>query len=215
MSKVCGAKTRAGGTCKQPALANGRCRYHGGKTPGGIASPHFKTGRYSKFLPARLADRYHESLTDPDLLELRSEISVLDARMSELIGRIDTGESGAAWMTAKIALQHYQEARLDGEKGKEIEAMQELESVLERGLADTAIWSEIAMMTEQRRKLVESERKRLVDMQQVITSDRAMLLIGAVVDIIRRNVTDRRMLSGINHELTLLLNRPENAQIEG
>lgn len=220
MTKACGAKTRTGGTCKQPALANGRCRFHGGKTPGGIASPHFKTGRYSKYLPARLSDRYHESLTDPDLLELRSEIAVLDARMGELIERIDTGESGAAWVAARLALQQYNESELDGDKAKKVAAMRQLEEALERGAADYAIWSEIAAMTEQRRKLVESERKRLVDMQQVITSDRAMLLIGAVVDIIRRNVTDRAMLSGINSELTALLNRPEAqpaalAQIEG
>lgn len=220
MTKACGAKTRTGGTCKQPALANGRCRFHGGKTPGGIASPHFKTGRYSKYLPARLSDRYHESLTDPDLLELRSEIAVLDARMGELIERIDTGESGAAWVAARLALQQYNESELDGDKAKKVAAMRQLEEALERGAADYAIWSEIAAMTEQRRKLVESERKRLVDMQQVITSDRAMLLIGAVVDIIRRNVTDRGMLSGINRELTALLNRPEAqpaalAQIEG
>jgi hypothetical protein len=31
----CGAKTRAGGcTCRQPAMANGRCRFHGGKSTG-------------------------------------------------------------------------------------------------------------------------------------------------------------------------------------
>ncbi len=31
----CGAKTRAGGcACRQPAMANGRCRFHGGKSTG-------------------------------------------------------------------------------------------------------------------------------------------------------------------------------------
>lgn len=30
----CGAKTRAGHTCRQPAMANGRCRLHGGKSIG-------------------------------------------------------------------------------------------------------------------------------------------------------------------------------------
>ena len=31
----CGAKTRSGGTCKNGAMSNGRCRMHGGKLPGG------------------------------------------------------------------------------------------------------------------------------------------------------------------------------------
>ena len=31
----CGAKTRTGGRCKQPAMANGKCRLHGGKSLSG------------------------------------------------------------------------------------------------------------------------------------------------------------------------------------
>jgi glucans biosynthesis protein len=30
----CGARTRAGGSCMGPAMPNGRCRMHGGKSPG-------------------------------------------------------------------------------------------------------------------------------------------------------------------------------------
>lgn len=30
----CGARTRAGGCCAQPAMKNGRCRFHGGKSTG-------------------------------------------------------------------------------------------------------------------------------------------------------------------------------------
>jgi len=34
MAKECGARTRAGGSCKAPAMGNGRCRVHGGKSTG-------------------------------------------------------------------------------------------------------------------------------------------------------------------------------------
>src|SRR3954453_21993800 len=30
----CGAKTRSGVPCRQPGMKNGRCRLHGGKSPG-------------------------------------------------------------------------------------------------------------------------------------------------------------------------------------
>jgi hypothetical protein len=41
-SPRCGARTRSGGCCRQPAMANGRCRMHGGlstgpRTPSGLA----------------------------------------------------------------------------------------------------------------------------------------------------------------------------------
>ncbi|MBK7284931.1 MAG: hypothetical protein IPI83_11615 [Sphingomonadales bacterium] len=32
--KACGAKTRSGNPCRSPAMANGRCRMHGGSSPG-------------------------------------------------------------------------------------------------------------------------------------------------------------------------------------
>jgi hypothetical protein len=50
----CGAKTRGargGRPCRSPAMANGKCRLHGGKSPGaplGEQHPNFKTGRYTK-----------------------------------------------------------------------------------------------------------------------------------------------------------------------
>jgi hypothetical protein len=37
----CGAQTRACGACLQPAMANGRCRLHGGKSTG----PRTQVGR--------------------------------------------------------------------------------------------------------------------------------------------------------------------------
>lgn len=51
----CGAKTRSGTPCKAPAMANGRCRMHGGKstgprTPEGLErsrKANFKHGLYS------------------------------------------------------------------------------------------------------------------------------------------------------------------------
>jgi len=30
----CGARARSGGNCRQPAMRNGRCRFHGGKSTG-------------------------------------------------------------------------------------------------------------------------------------------------------------------------------------
>jgi hypothetical protein len=52
----CGARTRAGGSCRQPAMANGRCRLHGGKSTGArteagrdrLRSIHTKHGGYGR-----------------------------------------------------------------------------------------------------------------------------------------------------------------------
>ncbi|WP_084558936.1 MULTISPECIES: HGGxSTG domain-containing protein [unclassified Mesorhizobium] len=48
-SPRCGARTRSANPCKSPAMPNGRCRLHGGKSPGAPKgnSNAFKHGRYS------------------------------------------------------------------------------------------------------------------------------------------------------------------------
>ncbi len=54
--RTCGARTRAGQPCSRPAgwgtdhVGEGRCRSHGGCTPRGVDSPHFKTGIYSRYV---------------------------------------------------------------------------------------------------------------------------------------------------------------------
>ena len=204
---------KTGAQCKRRAVTGMRvCMMHGGKTPVGIASPHFKTGRYSKHLPTRLLERYNEAVSDEELLALREDIALLDARVSELLGRVDNGESGRAWKMAQKALSDYlssYQSSKETDISKSIGALSELQAAVGIGLTDTIACSEIQIALEQRRKLVESERERLVEMQQFISSERAMLLISAVVDVVRRNVTDRTTLSNITHELSLIINKPE------
>jgi hypothetical protein len=49
LSPQCGAKTRQGGRCRnRPMINRQRCRMHGGASPRGLASPHFKHGRYTR-----------------------------------------------------------------------------------------------------------------------------------------------------------------------
>ena len=50
MAKHCGAKTRAGGQCRAPAMKNGRCRVHGGSSTGPKTPATTPGSIYSKFL---------------------------------------------------------------------------------------------------------------------------------------------------------------------
>lgn len=44
----CGAKTRTGGRCKQPAMANGKCRLHGGRSLSGKQHGRYKHGKFTR-----------------------------------------------------------------------------------------------------------------------------------------------------------------------
>ncbi|WP_330218338.1 HGGxSTG domain-containing protein [Methylobacterium sp. WSM2598] len=50
LSPRCGARTRSGTPCCGPAMSNGRCRMHGGRSPGapkGEANGVYRHGRYT------------------------------------------------------------------------------------------------------------------------------------------------------------------------
>jgi len=192
--------------CKRNVKAAGlRCRFHGGKSLSGIASPSYKHGRYSKYLPTHLIDRYQEAVTDPELLALRDEIALVDVRLSELLQRISTGETASLWDQLKAVYVEMQEALAAQDTAIFREAFTKLGGIIQQGGNNDDVWAAIGRQLEQRRKLVESERKRLVEMQQVITAEQAMTLLTAVVDVIRQNVTDRNTLAAISAAIKQLV----------
>lgn len=176
------------------------CYHHGGKTPAGVASPNFKTGRYSKYLPDRLSNKYLEAREDAALLELRDEIALLGTRAGELLENLQDGDTRQLWKDLRETWDALEDAVKAGDKPKQGKAIQEMGSIIKRGNAIYASWAEIYNVTDQRRKTVESERKRLVEMQQMITAERMLLLVGAILGVIQRHVTDTKIISVIRQE---------------
>lgn len=69
----CGAKTRSGESCRSPAMPNGRCRMHGGASPGaptGERNGNYKHGRFTR-----------------EIIEARSQIRALLAHLKALPNR--------------------------------------------------------------------------------------------------------------------------------
>ncbi len=210
MNATCKAKSkRSGLKCRRYVCTGFEvCQVHGGKSPVGMASASFKTGRHSKYLPQRLMARYAEAVEDATLIELRDEVALTDARLSEVLAGVDTGESGALWAKLKVAFRRYQDALRD--PTKMIQAplyLDECGELIQQGLSDAYAWAEISTLIEQRRKLVESEAKRLKDLNQNITAEKAMVLISALSGAVKRHVTDPDQLRAVARELAQLVNR--------
>lgn len=201
MKSPCGAKKR--GTtdlCRAPAMPNGRCRIHGGKAPTGIAHSQFTTGRYSKHIPSRMAARYQEAQDDPELLAMREEVRLLDARLLDVLSRVDTGESGKIWAELQKAWRTYR----TGPPEKRMEAEAAISDLISDGASDYEAWEDVRSLIDQRSRLVAGERQRLVQMQQFITAEKAMNLVGAVMASVRQHVRDRAVLSAIASDLGAL-----------
>lgn len=199
----CGAKTKAGTPCKKAGMENGRCRLHGGATPRGIAHPNTKHGRYSKDLPTKLSSKYEAALADRRLLELRDEVAIIDIRLSDLLRGVDRGGASELWSTLEGMVEEWRAA--DEDDREKIRGR--IFAMIERGAKDWQRWRDVFGTIEKRVRVAESERRRLVEMQQMMTSEQAMVLLASVVDTIRKHVTDPNTLRGISSDLRSVLAR--------
>jgi hypothetical protein len=172
---ICGARTksRGGQPCKQTPMPNGRCKFHGGMSLVGPASPSFKHGRRSILLKdiKGIGEHYQRALDDPDLLSLHDEIALVDGRLSQLLEKVKTGGPRAS---------------LDG------------------------IWPHLESLIENRRKLVDTESKRLKDLHAMVSVDRVMLIVSYLADSVKKHVKDPHVQTAILTDMRRLL-KPEAA----
>ena len=84
-----------------------------------------------------------------------------------------------------------------------------LTSISDSATPLAAVWETLEPLIEQRRKLVESEHKRLHVLHSVITAEQLMLLLATVTNVIKTHVTDREALSAISLGLKRLMSVKE------
>lgn len=195
------------------------CWVHGGASPSGIASPSFRTGRYSKHLPVRFAASYENAMRDENLVSLRAEISLIDARTEELLSKIDAGESYEIFKRLRVSMSTFDslnrragrlqpgDSNRDNLLSQAAEQLNEIRHLIQTGLGDWAVWADIKDNLQLRKTLADSERRRLVDLQQMMTSEQARILIQSLTAAVLQNVTDRTSLSRIQSEFIRILSR--------
>ena len=182
------------------------CRHHGGKTLVGPAHPNFKHGRYSKAVPGGLREAYETALHDPELLSTREEQALFAARIGEVLGRLDASPGMEAMLVELRTLRESLTAAVDGENLPEVLAtVGRIDTLLDRSLQEERIWRELASLAETRRRLADTERKRLEALEASLSATEATALVRRLIGIIADRVQDRRVISEIASDFRLLL----------
>lgn len=159
-------------------MPNGRCYMHGGATPKGPASVHFKHGRYSKYFPNDLQARYEESLNDQALLELRDDIAVIEARLKQLLEQVNAGVGSHFWSDVSAEWKVLMRAIQARDANKQSTAISRLDTLITAAKADADVWDDIASTLDQKRRLVESETRRVIGARQVLAIEQVMAILG-------------------------------------
>lgn len=181
--------TNAGTPCKGQPMQNGRCRVHGGKVPKGELHPNFKHGRYSKYVPKNLMEMYESSRGDPQVLELVDEISILDSRIADRLKALEEKEAAnATWKELQGLWSQFMHAVRRQDAQAQQQFVGELNDLIKTGSSQADIWYEIMNLVESRRKLVDSEGRRIEIKQSIITVEQAFYLVSAVVAALKEVV---------------------------
>ena len=203
-----GGKRKDGWPCESQYTISpsGRCRKHGGSVKRGAEHHCFVHGRASglyKNLPKRFRAAYMASLKDDDLLSMRADIAVSDARMAELADRLDTGESGSRWgQISVLAASLLEEAAEDDPKPDRFKSLAlQLNQLCTAQTADDQSWRELKSTSQHRGKLVDTERQRLKDLHAYMTAEECLAIVARIADSIVRHVDDKRALSAILTEI--------------
>jgi len=91
----------------------------------------------------------------------------------------------------------------------------QLSGTINRLMTDFRTWESIGDWIDRRQRLTESERKRLIEMRAVMTADQVMLMVGELVRILQRRVTDPDAMALITRDLITLFPPPGTGPLKG
>lgn len=184
------------------------CRSHGGKSLGGPGSPRWKDGGRSKYraiFEGTALEHYEAARDDPRYVELREEIALLDTLIFQEALKAKIGQSGPLWEDLRRAWDRFQKAADEQVVGEAGRHLQDVGRGIREGARRHAAQREAVDLVERKRRLSDSERRRIVDAQQTVTQQQAMAFVGAVVASVRKHVTDREVLAGIAADISRLV----------
>jgi hypothetical protein len=150
---------------------------------------------------------YREAGIDPELMSLRQDVALIDARIIDVLKRVDTGEAGVIWQAAQAAMGRFGRARANKDVDGMTDALADVQRLVTQGAADYAAWREVGQLIEKRRHLVVAEQRRLTLASEMLGREQVLALMGQVVDIIRRRVPDREVLHLIARDMQAMGHR--------
>lgn len=201
--RICGELTRAGTPCKKSPMVNGKCHLHGGKALKGAASPSYKHGRYSKYMPRNLHSMYLEFREDAQRLSLVDEIDMTRARIGELLSQLSSEmqDSPEMWEAANKEYESLiLSLRLEDPRAQ-ARALQRLGMILEGGAEHWRRHHEIDKQKELLKKLVESQRKAMIEAKIYVSADQISMFMDYLFASIKEHVTDQKALSALSADI--------------
>jgi hypothetical protein len=200
------------------------CYYHGQNSPRGVVNANWRGGKYSKVLPAGLTEDFRRLANDPELLSLREELGLVDLRLIELVEGLKSKNVPATWQHLKdmatnvrLGIDSRPPLITDDQKLARIKTLEmQLNGILmqiDKGATDSEAWTDLFAAMQMRTKLVEAERRRVVDAHRVLTAEEVRNMMVFLADTIRLHVSNDRERRAVFQAISTLLATPSRAEL--
>lgn len=192
-NRRCQAWSRsAGRQCNTQAVPNRDfCRYHGGKSPEGIAAPHFRVAsnhrnrKSSRYLKGVRLDDYIAAYEDPDLLSLQDAIAQCDVEIAACNRRIDSQESATGWIAIRDIIPLMRKAVNAGDAVEFARLLAHMEGIVKGHIGSAMASKEKADWMQLRGNLSTKERQIRLETKKVVEKERVKVWIGALLSSFR------------------------------
>jgi hypothetical protein len=141
------------------------------------------------------------------MLEQRREIGLLQVRIDDLLAQL--GAIGPADFFKRLEklwseFRHFVKTE---KKGEADEKINELDVLIMGAVNDAETWQQLETTIDLRRKVVESERKRIMEAQEYVTLQESLALARGLVESINRHVKDDNIKRNIQSDIVALYGR--------
>lgn len=197
-------KSKGNGRCMSVIrFSNGRCKVHGGvlATKNFMATSSFRKKLYKGKLPKELGLILADAVEDPEAHSLKEELAVNTVQIAKLLGAIGRHKDEADETTWKEVQKLAEQAEallfddgvqsifaLGGEGHKVVKLANTLEKLVLRiraGADEARLFKEINETTEYRRRLVETDMKRLQMSRNMIPASEALQIFKNVINLVK------------------------------
>jgi hypothetical protein len=202
-----GVSRRTGLPCNQPALENGRCKFHGGKSPRGAANGMWKGERYVPSLPGGLMAAYEEAVSDPELLNITDEIALVQSRIHQLLEKLESQESFTRIKEIKTEWGNYKRALKREDTVAAGEAMRKLNHYIGEADHEYLVWEDLYKALGMRARLTKQEQKRRMEMHTLISTEEAISFVTEVMLVVKEHVTEDKVKAEIYNDVMKILER--------
>ena len=177
--------------------------------PRDMAGPRARPGRHSAHLPPDLLAKYERARQDPELLSLREDVALLDAEIHARLEGLRDGELPVAGTELRRAVDEVVRNQRTWDWTTMATRLEALSALVDRGLGRERAFTQVRGLIDQKARLARQEHKRLVDLEQLLTVEEALLVAAALTAAVRRVVGDKDVLEVLEVEFRQILSIEE------